>query len=160
MKTFRILMTAMIVFLTSLAACAGNRLFSNLPKSDNLSVVYISKAMMRMGLSMAGNDGALGKVKGSIKNANGMEIVSADSPATVDLLRKETASKIKDLHLESMLSTRDGEESVNIFCGKMINDNSVRDILIVTDEPNEYNVIYIQGDIDINSLSQISSKSN
>lgn len=154
MKNIKILAVMTALIMGALTACAGNRLFANLPKSDNLSVVYISKAMMRMGLAMTGKgDSEMGKITGAVKNANGMEVVSADSPAMVELLRKETALRIKDLGMELMLNTRDGEESVNIYTGKQLDDNTVRNILIVTDEPGEYNVVYILGDINLSAIT-------
>lgn len=157
MKNLKMMIVALMVTLVAVTSCAGNRIFSNLPKSDNLTVVYVSKAAMKMGMSIASKgDSEMGKIKNSIKNANGIEIVSADSPETAEYLKKITAEKMKEMKMELLVSTKEGNDNVNIYAGEEMSDGRVKDILIVTDEPGEYNVVYIMGEIDVDSITGMS----
>lgn len=138
----------------SVAVYAQKRMFDKLPKMENLDVVYISKPMMKMGLAMAGNgDNTLSGVINSISNAEGMEVVSAESSESKEVAKKETEKRIKERKMQLMLNTLDEKDSVSIYTGEAIDDKTVRDILIVTDEPDEYTMVYIMGDIDVTKLT-------
>lgn len=144
----------------SVAVYAQKRMFDKLPKMENLDVVYISRPMMKMGLSLAGNgDNTLSGVINSISNAGGMEVVSADSSESREVAKKEAEKRIKERKMQLMLNTLDEGDTVSIYTGEAIDDKTVRDIMIVTEEPDEYTIVYIMGDIDVEALtSQFSNK--
>lgn len=149
MKMIKMVMIASAIFVASLASCAGNRIFDSLPKTENLSVVYISKPMMHMGMTIASRmDPGMVDMLKSVKNAGGTEVVTAESPETIKMVKDLTESKIKELRMELLMNSQDGEETVNIYTGKSKDESLICNMMVVSEEPGEYNVVYIFGEID------------
>ena len=82
-----------------------------------------------------------------------MEIVSATSPQAIAIVKKDVAEKMKKLNMELFLNAQDGGDDVNIYAGKILSGNVMRDILIEASEPNEYTIVYIRGEIDVQALT-------
>lgn len=75
MKTLRFIIAVIMAFGMSVAAISQNRVFNNYPDNKEISTVYISKAAMRLGLTMGGDDSDMRNIQKCIKNPEGMEIV-------------------------------------------------------------------------------------
>lgn len=56
-----------MAFGMSVAAISQNRVFNNYPDNKEISTVYISKAAMRLGLSMGGDDSDMRNIQKCIK---------------------------------------------------------------------------------------------
>lgn len=130
-----------------------SRVFNNYPDNKDISTVYISKAAMRLGLSMGGDDSDMKEIQKCVKNPEGMEIVSATSPQAIAIVKKDVAEKMKKLNMELFLNAQDSGDDVNIYAGKILSGNVMRDILIEASEPNEYTIVYIRGEIDVQALT-------
>lgn len=153
MKALRFMIIAIVAFSISLTAMSQNRVFNTYPDNNDISTVYISKAAMRLGLLMAGNDSDMENIQKCIKNPEGMEIINATTPKAISIVKKDAAEKMKKLNLELLLNAQDEGDNVNIYTGKMLNGNVMRDILIESDEPDEYTIVYIRGEVDIQALT-------
>ena len=77
MKALRFMIIAVMAFSISLTAVSQNRVFNTYPNNNDISTVYISKAAMRLGLSMTDNDSDMKEIQKFIKNPEGMEIINA-----------------------------------------------------------------------------------
>ncbi len=153
MKALRFMIIAIVAFSISLTAMSQNRVFNTYPDNNDISTVYISKAAMRLGLLMAGNDSDMENIQKCIKNPEGMEIINATTPKAISIVKKDAAEKMKKLNLELLLNAQDEGDNVNIYTGKMLNGNVMRDILIESDEPDEYTIVYIRGEVDVQALT-------
>lgn len=152
MKAFRKLIAIAALALISFSAYSQKRMFGEFANNKDITTVYISGAAMRMGLSMAGDSSSpLGQVTESIKNPQGMEVVSTENPQAAETVRKTAGEIIARLGMELLLNTTD--ENVNIYVGRMLDGSVMRDILIETSEASEYTLVYIKGDVDIESLT-------
>ncbi len=155
MKAFRKLIAIAALALISLSAYSQTRMFGEFANNKDITTVYISGAAMRMGLSMAGDSSSpLGQVTESIKNPQGMEVVSTENPQAAETVRKTAGEIIARLGMELLLNTTDEDENVNIYVGRMLDGSVMRDILIETSEASEYTLVYIKGDVDIESLTK------
>lgn len=153
MKALRLMVCAIMAFSISLTAMSQSRVFNNYPDNKDISTVYISKAAMRLGLSMGGDDSDMKEIQKCVKNPEGMEIVSATSPQAIAIVKKDVAEKMKKLNMELFLNAQDSGDDVNIYAGKILSGNVMRDILIEASEPNEYTIVYIRGEIDVQALT-------
>lgn len=159
MKTFKFIAVMTLMLLTSLASNA-QRLFTGFGNDKYISTVYISPAAMRLGLSLgegigSKKDSDMTFVKDAIKNPQGMEIVSAETKAASDKVKAVVDKEMKKLGMELLLETREGDEMVNIYTGRLIKDSIMKDVLIETIDGNEYTVIYVKGEVDVNVLSNM-----
>lgn len=153
MKALRLMVCAIMALSISLTAMSQNRVFNNYPDNKDISTVYISKAAMRLGLSMAGDDSDMKDIQKCVRNPEGMEIVSATTPEAIAIVKKDAAEKMKKLNMELFLNAQDSGDDVNIYAGKILSGNVMRDILIEASEPDEYTIVYIRGEIDVQALT-------
>lgn len=158
MKALRFMVCAIMALSISLTAMSQSRVFNNYSDNKDISTVYISKAAMRLGLSMAGSESNMKDMMKCIKNPEGMEVITASSPEAIAIVKKDSKVKIKNLGLDLILDVNDDGENVNIYAGKMADDGIMRDLLIETSEDGEYTIVYIRGEIDANSLTKLFNK--
>lgn len=156
MKPIRPTFTAILILLLSLPVMAQKRLFSDLPKRDDITTVFISPAAMKLGLNFAndGNDSEMAMIKKGLRNPQGMEIVSAESVAAKKILAEKIQKVLSTLKLDLLLETNEGDEITYIYTSGTTGDTTLQDIIIINEEPDEYNVIYIRGEIDMSIITK------
>lgn len=154
MKSLRLLIAIATTFMISFTAMSRDRIFSNYPDNNGISTVYISGAAIRLGLSMAGSDSDMNQIQKFVRNPEGIEIVSAETPEAIKIVKKGFSGIANKLNMELMLNATDDGEVVNIYTSGVSEDNVIHDILIETTEPDEYTLVYIRGEIDVNALQE------
>ncbi len=153
MKLFRIVTLVLAVALTSMAAMAQKRLFDEFSNNKDITTVYISGAAMSMGIQMSGGEGEISIIKECIKNPQGMEILTAENPAGQNQIKQTLNNKIKTLGMEPFFDVSNDGSKVNIYGGLGNDGQTMKDILIEVEEEDQYVVIYIQGEIDMQKLA-------
>ena len=76
-----------------------------------------------------------------------------DAADAIALVKKDAAEKMKKLKMELFLNAQDGGDGVNIYAGRILDGDVIHDILIEADEPEEYTIVYIRGEIDVQALT-------
>lgn len=153
MKHIRILIASIALLIAAaMTAGAPNRIFSNIPKTEGLTSVYISPAAMKLGLSMTDTFISGKKIDGlggAISNPRGMEVLTTEIPRIAAMLRKEVEATVEKLGMVLFLNANENNsEDVNIYVGNQSADGTtISDILIVAADGNEFSVVYIGGDI-------------
>lgn len=108
-----------------------------------------------MGLSLDYGEKEMEAIGKAIKNPEGMEIVTAETAKSAEKLRTYTKQQIENYKMQSFINVAEGDEKVNIYICQLINENTMKDILIEVSENNEYTVIYIKGEVDVNALANL-----
>lgn len=153
MKHIRILIASIALLIAAaMTAGAPNRIFSNIPKTEGLTSVYISPAAMKLGLSMTDTFISGNKIDGigaAISNPRGMEVLTTEIPRIAAMLQKEVEATVEKLGMVLFLNANENNsEDVNIYVGNQSADGTtISDILIVAADGNEFSVVYIGGDI-------------
>lgn len=149
-----------IFILTIMAAinfsCIGqSKIFKEISSNYDVTTVRISKAMMRLAgnVSVLGGDKDVAAVSKSLKGIDGIEIVNCDRDSEILKIMPHLSKLIEEYNLEVLVEVKDGNQNVNIY-GHVTDDDpgNVKDILIVTREPSELNIIFIQGKADLETL--------
>lgn len=124
--------------LISLAASAQSDFYKYHENVPGYETVYISKAMLNIGLGAVGDNMNISSLKGKL---TGMEIITTEQ--LMKQLNDEYFSYInskKDAEL--LMSTSEGDESVNIY---LVRDGKKCTYYMFSREPKEASVIIFYG---------------
>lgn len=157
MKT-RIIYT-IAFFLISLGALqAQEKLFDKLADHDNISVVYISKALLSMMPEFKDAGGAdIGQLADKLEQ---IEIYTCDDdPKTVHMMHSEMETFSKNKTYESLMTIKEKKQNIN-FLGYKENDR-FKDLVMYINEDQSCTIIRIKGSFtsaDIKKVVKPSSK--
>ncbi len=168
-KTFAlILLSFVLAFMPVSTYAANDRLFSEVAGLPGVESVYIGQAAMRFANQSSLSVPSLGNIRGNIKDIQSVEIIECDKSENKDSFNKVKAladNIIKELNLEIIMEATDDGETTRIYARVPENaeaDSALGNILIESNEEDEYSLVYVKGKIDIsrimgNGMIQLSS---
>lgn len=159
MKFLRTISVLLAVVFMSLTSMAGENVFSEFADRKDVTTVFISGAMLKMGLlEMVNEDPQMKLIADCIKNPDGIEILSATNMAGNDALLQELTDKINSFNMELVMNTEEGDEKVSIYARSIDEGSVMRDVMITAQEGGEFTVIYIKGEVNIKKLMEFANK--
>lgn len=136
-------LVAVLLFVTAIQAQTLQSLFDKYGNDERFEYVSVGKGMMNMASAFGGmvkNDKEL------ISKMNGIKILtlnqSSDSPLMKSVVR-DLDQIVEKGNFETAVEAREKGENVHIYYRVIGNNNA--DMLIVTKEKDEFNVIWISG---------------
>lgn len=153
MKAFIIKTIMAIICLTATTSCKAQKIFSELSSDPDVESIFVGKAMMTLAKGVIHFDGDNEAMK-AIKGINSVEIINCEKPDAINRIRTKAHKIIKSRKLELLLENKDGKEMSNIYGRVPDNDKDsyISNIVIENIEPDEYNLIHINGKIDLKAL--------
>lgn len=138
-------------------SCSAQRLFKDVPSSDNIQKVYINSAMMKLA-GAAASTNAFGDdpiIKEAVKSVDNLEIISCSSSGEIKKIKPICDKAVESSGMELATEVEDGKQTVKIYTAPDAdNDNITNALVMLVSEPNEYVAICIRGKIDIAKLTQ------
>ena len=136
-------LVAVLLFVTAIQAQTLQSLFDKYGNDERFEYVSVGKGMMNMASAFGGmvkNDKEL------ISKMNGIKILtlnqSSDSPLMKSVVR-DLDQIVEKGNFETAVEAREKGENIHIYYRVIGNNNA--DMLIVTKEKDEFNVIWISG---------------
>lgn len=163
---FRLMTAGALLLLASGTVFAQERLFSGLADEKDVSYVYVSGATIKM---LGGSALASGMAGGMIGNFDlshlkGIEVVNADSKKAASKLSRKCDEIFSKMEIVPLLETSEDDEKAKIFASAISADGVARNIYIISEEPDEYSVIVMLGNIPVGdivkSMGQAKGKKN
>lgn len=152
---------ALILFLfCSSLSFAQNKLFDKYAEMDNVTSVYISKAMFQMIPDMEAGGLNLMNLKGKIE---GLQIITTEREDLKEKMRKDFGALINSQH-EELMRVKDGKTRATFYIKKK--GDLVNELIMLADTEKEYSVIQLLGNFTLQDIQDISksmtttSKSN
>ena len=138
-----------ICLLGSLTAFAQNKLFDKYADMDNVTSVYISKAMFQMMPKVETTGLNLMNMQGKIES---LQIVSTSREDQIPQMRKEFSQLVKSGHSE-LMRVRDGKTRATFYAN--MNGEKVNDLLMLADTDSSYTVIQLIGNFTLQDIQEI-----
>ncbi|MDR2234227.1 MAG: DUF4252 domain-containing protein [Tannerella sp.] len=150
MKT-KLLLIALCLCCASMGF-AQDKLFEKYADMDNVTSVYISKAMFQMmpGIEKAGVN--LMNMKGKIES---LQLVTTEKKEVADQMRKEFTQLVTSKH-EELMRVRDGKKRVNFYSN--MNGEQIKDLLMLVEDESNYTVIQIVGNFTLQDIQDIAEQ--
>lgn len=152
MKTKYIIIT--LCFFCSTFCFAQDKLFDKYAEMDNVTSVYISKAMFQM-IPDVGDIGLnLMNMKGKIES---LQLISTERVDQIPQMRKEFTQLIDKQHQE-LMRVRDGKTRATFYAD--MKGDQVKNLLMLADTDSSFTVIQLVGNFTLQDVQEITKEIN
>ena len=142
-------LTIAICLFCSLAGYAQNKLFDKYAEMDDMTSVYISKAMFQMMPKVENAGLNLVNMKGKVES---LQILSTAREDQIPQMRKEFSQLVKSSHSE-LMRVRDGKTKATFYAN--MNGEKVKDLLMLADTDSSFTVIQLLGNFTLQDIQEI-----
>ncbi len=144
----RIFIFALLFLALLLSGCVSEQpeILSSLSDYPG-TAVRIPSSTLKFTSLMAGKDSKF------LRKLNTVEVFTCEDSASVDAVAAASRAIAEERGMELMIETRDSLAVVHIFVVESDKSGIMKEILIQDLEPEECNVVYVKGKIDISSLT-------
>lgn len=145
------LLLAIALLLGVVGTQAQDQMFDKFSNDNNISTVFISKAL----LSMAGNmNTGNANIKGLSNKLERMEIYSSENKSASTLMKTEVNKLAKDKTYEVLMSMKDKGDNITFYAKKDKNDK-FRDLLMFTEDSDEATIIRFVGTFTMDDIKSV-----
>lgn len=152
MKTKNILL---LLFLCCTSLCfAQNKLFDKYSEMDNVTSIYISKAMFQMMPSFETNGLNLMNLKGKIE---GLQVLSTDNNNIKEKMRTDFKGLIGKDH-EELMRVKEGNTRATFYVKQK--GDLISELIMLADTDSSFNVIQLAGKFTLQDIQEITKDMN
>jgi len=150
MKTRYLIITLLcIVFTQSGIAQNSSKLFEKYADMDNVTSVYISKAMFKMMPTMQTAGLNLMNMKGKVES---LQVLTTERKDLTIKMRNEFAQLVTRQHQE-LMRVRDGKTKATFYA--IMQGDLVKDMLMLADTEEGFTVIQLLGNFTLQDIQEI-----
>ncbi|MDR0796018.1 MAG: DUF4252 domain-containing protein [Tannerella sp.] len=150
MKT-RHLLFCLCLFCTNIGF-AQNKVFEKYADMENVTSVYISKAMFQMMPIIEQVGVNLVNMKGKIES---LQLVSTEKKEMIAQMKKEFSQLVTTQH-EELMRVKDDSTRVNFYSN--MKGNQIKDLLMLVESNTNYTAIMIVGNFTLNDIQEIAGQ--
>ncbi|MBB4621844.1 DUF4252 domain-containing protein [Parabacteroides faecis] len=152
MKTKNILL---LLFLCCTSICfAQNKLFDKYSEMDNVTSVFISKAMFQMMPNFETNGLNLMNLKGKIE---GLQILTTENNNIKETMRNDFKNLIGKDH-EELMKVKDGKTRATFYVKQK--GDLISELIMLADTDKSFNVIRLSGNFTLQDIQEITKEMN
>lgn len=145
------LLIAIAVMFSAVAVQAQDQMFEKFSNNNDISTVFISKAL----LSMAGNmDMGGANIKGLAGKLERLEVYTSESKDAISVMKTEAKKLANDKSFEVLMTVKDKGENTT-FYAKKDKDDKFKDLVMFVNEPGECTVIRIVGTFTMEDIQSV-----
>jgi len=150
MKTKSIILIVCL-FCTSVGF-AQNKLFDKYADMDDVTSVYISKAMFQMMPSIEKAGVNLMNMKGKIES---LQLVSTEKPDKIAQMKKEFSQLVSDKHQE-LMRVKDGKDRVRFYSD--MKGDQIKELIMLVEEEDSFTAILLTGNFTLKDIQDIAKQ--
>lgn len=144
-----------LLFLLCTSFCfAQNKLFDKYVDMDNVTSVYISKAMFQMMPTMEAGGLNLMNLKGKIES---LQILSTQNSTVKEQMKKEFSDLINDKY-EELMRVKDQGTKATFYIKKK--GDQISELIMLADTGSEFSVIQLLGNFSLKDIQSIATEVN
>jgi len=150
MKTKYILLV-LSLFCTSIGF-AQNKLFDKYADVDNVTSIYISKAMFQMMPQIDGVGVNLMNLKGKIES---LQLVTSENKDRMAQMKKDF-SQLVTSQLQELMRVKDDKSRIHFYSNTQ--GDQIKELLMIVDDEDNYTVIQLIGNFTLKDIQEITDK--
>ena len=139
---------ALCLFCTS-TGFAQNKLFEKYADMDNVTSVYISKAMFQMMPAIENVGVNLMNMKGKIES---LQLVTTENKDRIAQMKKDFSQLITSQHQE-LMRIKDGKSNVKFYSN--MKGDQIKELIMLVDAENNFTAILLVGNFTIKDIQEI-----
>ena len=147
MKTKTILISLCI--LCSSMGFAQNKLFDRYAEMDNVTSVYISKAMFRMMSNIDKVGVNMMNLKGKIES---LQLLTAENKERTTQMKRDFSQLVSSNH-EELMRVKDKDSNIRFYAD--IKGDLIKELIMLIDGNNNYTAILITGNFTIKDIQDL-----
>jgi hypothetical protein len=151
MKTKYSILAALCLFCSGIAPAQG-QWFDKYAEMDNVTSVYISKAMFNMMPDIGDIGLSLANMKGKVES---LQLVSSEQQEQIARMRKDFSRLVERRHQE-LMRVRDGKTRITFYAD--MHDDRVKDLLLLADTDSSFTAIQLLGNFTLKDIRDIASE--
>jgi hypothetical protein len=131
---------------------AQNKVFEKYADMDNVTSVYISKAMFQMMPTIENVGINLMNMKGKIES---LQLVSTEKKEMITQMKREFSQLVTTRH-EELMRVRDGNTRVNFYSD--IKNNSISELIMLVEAEENFTAIMLSGNFTLKDIQEIAAQ--
>ena len=131
---------------------AQNRLFEKYADMDNVTSVYISKAMFQMMPVIEDVGVNLMNMKGKIES---LQLVTTEKKDLITQMKKEFSQLVTSRH-EELMRIKDGNTRVNFYSD--MKGDQIKELLMLVEAENNFTAILLTGNFTLKDIQEIADQ--
>ena len=157
MKRFVIVFTLMLC-IVQYSVQAQETVLKEISEMKNVEVIYISKAMLKSMRAHGMNVGGM-NISVLASELSSLNIITVEEGKSLSKVRNELKTIGKDYNMETVMIVKDDDGSTVMYATRD-SKNYYAQLLTIIDEGDEITIIYMTGTISMNSLNELTKRSN
>jgi hypothetical protein len=150
MKTKYVIIS--LCLLCSSLSFAQQKLFDKYADMDNVTSVYISKAMFQMMPAMGDVGLNLMNMKGKVES---LQVLTTERKDLAEQMRKEFTTLVSDQHQE-LMRVRDSGTRATFYSN--MQGEKIKDLIMLADTEDGYTIIQLVGDFTLQDIQEITKE--
>lgn len=153
-----ILIITLILSMVQYSVQAQETVLKEISEMKNVEVIYISKAMLKSMRTHGMNVGGM-NVSVLASELSSLNIITVEEGKTLSKVRNKLKTIGKDYNMETVMIIKDDDGSTEMYATRD-SKNYYAQLLTIIDEDDEITIIYMTGTISMNSLNELTKRSN
>ncbi|MDR1103055.1 MAG: DUF4252 domain-containing protein [Tannerella sp.] len=138
-----------LCLLCTKAGFAQDRLFEKYADMDNVTSIYISKAMFQLMPEIKDAGVNLSRLKGKMES---FRLISSAGKEQISLMRKDFSQPVQSERQE-LMRIRDGQTRVTFYSG--VKGDGISELLVLADADSSFTVIQLTGDFTLKDIQEL-----
>lgn len=155
MKYFRILLIFTVLAISTACSAQNSSIFKPLASEKGIDRVYVGPALMKTVGKAAIKDAGDDFPDGLIESLTSIEVISADSSSSAAKAMAFWEKEKEKLNLSVILEANEDNEEVVIYANLSENSDTFTQMIVVTNEPGETNLINFTGKFNVAALGEL-----
>ena len=158
MKTRKILMLVLMTFIT--LTVFGQSRFDKFQDREDVKVVTVNQNAFKMMANIKTNDAEADEYMELLGNLTNLKIIATENKQIAKEMKEEVSKYLKEEILSELMSVKDGDANVKIYIKDGIDEKHISKLFMFVEELNESVIIDIDGNIDLQKISEITQELN
>jgi len=156
-----------LLFITTPLITFSQSFFDSFEDMDDVSAVIINKKAFKLMAQISGETKEADAYINLVSGLDNLKVFSTENPAIASQMNARVATYLKSAKLSELMRVKDKDGNVKIYIKEGVDEDHVSELLMFVNSiskqiSNDFNaeavIVSITGNIDLNKISELTSK--
>lgn len=151
-KSLILILLSLFMMMAPAVSFAQERVFQEVAKMPGAESVFVGSTILKLAKS-TGKVTGYSKYTRSVKNLESIEVISCEKKGSIAAIAAACQKILDSMNLDVILEANEDGEQTLIYGGPIVEGQStMKNLIVVNRESDEFNLVYVRGDIDISDV--------